>query len=260
MTFVRSATKFREVTERNDSRCGSRSEHGAKLAVEPLLASRELVHPNGVGPARSGGDEQGFTLVAVMIGIAILTILIAAIAPTVATVMKRDRETELIFRGKQYARAIALFQRRYGRYPNELKELYENRPRTIRHLWKDPICNCDWYPLIQGAVDSVGGPGVPGTNLAGGATTPTPAPALTPTPLSPFAQSSQPQTVGPIIGVRSTVHKEALQQWRGSNFYDQWKFLVGDADRDYMPGSQQSLNSGLPASGPVNAPTKPPGF
>src|ERR1700730_3946342 len=78
--------------------------------------------------------QRGFTLVAIVIGIAILTILIAAVAPSIGVVMKRDREAELIFRGRQYARAIGLFQRRYGRYPNQLKELYENRPRTIRHL------------------------------------------------------------------------------------------------------------------------------
>ena len=54
----------------------------------------------------------------------------------------------MIFRGKQYARAIALFQKRYGRFPNELKEMYENRPRTIRQLWKDPMCNCaDWQVI-----------------------------------------------------------------------------------------------------------------
>jgi hypothetical protein len=72
------------------------------------------------------------------------------VAPSIGVVMKRDREAELIFRGRQYARAVGLFQRRYGRYPNQLKELYENRPRTIRHLWKDPMCNCDFQPLIQG--------------------------------------------------------------------------------------------------------------
>jgi type II secretory pathway pseudopilin PulG len=195
-------------------------------------------------------------MVAVMIGIAILTILIAGVAPTVATIMKRERETELIFRGKQYARAIALFQRRYGRYPNELKDLYENRPRTIRHLWKDPICNCDWYPLIQGAADSVpSSSGMPATGL-------TPAqPALTPTPTpaSPFGQASQPQTVGPIIGVRSTVHKEALQDWRGSKFYDQWKFIVGDADRDTMPGQQGIPPPGSPPLNPGTQTTRPPG-
>jgi type II secretory pathway pseudopilin PulG len=188
--------------------------------------------------------ERGYTLVAVMIGIAILTILIAAIAPSIGTIMKREREEELIFRGRQYARAIALFQRRYGRFPNELKELYENRPRTIRHLWNDPMCNCDWYPLIQGTPDAL--PGNPLAPAGSGGFVPQP----TPTPISPFGQAEQ-KTVGPIIGVRSTVHKEALRQWRGSKFYDQWRFIMGDADRDDQTGG---VPPGPPGPGPIKQP------
>jgi type II secretory pathway pseudopilin PulG len=185
--------------------------------------------------------QKGYTLVAVVIGIAILTILIAGVAPSIATIMKREREDELIFRGRQYARAIALFQRRYGRFPNELKELYENRPRTIRQLWKDPMCNCDWYPLIQGSPDAQPSNLAPGAGLSGSGQSPPP----TPTPSSPFGPASQPKTVGPIIGVRSTVHKEALREWRGSKFYDQWRFIVGDADRE------TGAATGPPAPGPI---------
>jgi type II secretory pathway pseudopilin PulG len=179
-------------------------------------------------------NDAGYTLVALVIGIAIITILIAGVAPSVATIMKREREEELIFRGRQYARAIALFQRRYGRYPNELKELYENRPRTIRHLWNDPVCNCDWQPLIQNSPDANPVSSVmPGT------------PQPTPTPKSVFGPSDQPKTIGPIVGVRSTVHKEALRVWRGSKYYDEWRFIVGDADRDTTGGG------GPPAPGPI---------
>ena len=188
------------------------------------------------------GRESGFTLVALVIAIAILTILIAGVAPSVGTIMKREREEELIFRGKQYARAIALFQRRYGRYPNELKELYENRPRTIRKLFKDPMCNCEFHPLIQGTADAMTGvPGAPAPGSPqfppGAPFPPTPTPLPAPTPSSGFfgPAGGEPKTIGPIVGVRSTVHKEALREWRGQKFYDTWKFIVNDADRD-LPG------------------------
>ncbi len=189
-------------------------------------------------------DVRGYTLVAVVIGIAILTILIAAVGPSVATVMKRDREQELLFRGKQYARAIGLFQRRFGRYPTALKELYENRPRTIRKLWKDPMCGCDdWYLLIQGTPDAYPG---------GGPVPPVPGPAFGPPPGVPGAPQrtptpgfsgriGEPAKVGPIAGVRSKVHKEALQQWRGRKFYDEWRFIVGDADRETAPFDPNTL-------------------
>jgi type II secretory pathway pseudopilin PulG len=183
-------------------------------------------------------------MVAVVIGIAVMSILIAAVAPAVSTVMRRERELELIFRGRQYARAIVLFQRRYGRLPITLEELYKARPRTIRKLWKDPMCDCmDWYPLIQGTAEATpsqgaaGGPTIPGT----GPRTYTglqPTPAPTPGFGAPIGMGGP---VGPIIGVRSKVHKESLREWRGRRFYDEWRFIAGDADSELGGVNDPSL-------------------
>jgi len=172
-------------------------------------------------------------MVAVVIFIAILTIVIAAVGPSISTIMKRDREEELLFRGKQYARSIALFQRRYGRYPTSLKEMYTNRPRTIRKLWKEPMCDCnDWKLLIQGQPDS--------TSFADQNVDPSNRPPSTysklmrtPTPwVVGTGPEGQPVNTGPIVGVRSKVHQQALREWRGQRSYDQWRFIVGDADSD----------------------------
>ena len=169
-------------------------------------------------------------MVAIVLGMMILAIVIMGVAPAVATVMKREREKELLFRGKQYARAIAQFQKRYGRFPTELKELYDNRPRTIRKLWKEPICNCaDWHLIYQNSPDSLN-PSMSGSGLPGGSR-----PQPTPTP-GVFGLTGQTKTVGPIVGVRSSVHEEALTEWRGQKFYDEWRFIMGDADRDTMTG------------------------
>jgi hypothetical protein len=55
----------------------------------------------------------------------------------------------------------------------------------------------------------------------------------TPTPWAVgTGPEGQPVNVGPIIGVRSKRHQEALREWRGTRFYDQWRFIVGDADND----------------------------
>ena len=173
-------------------------------------------------------------MVAVVIGMLLLTIALAAVVPALGNIGKRDREQELIFRGKQYARGIGLFQRRFGRYPNSLKEMIENNPRTIRKLWKEPICNCDdWHLVIFNTPEAnpqltgMPGPGVtPG--LGGGHPAPTPTPG--------FGAPANPQMAGPIVGVRSNVHKEALQEWRGQHYYDEWIFRVGDADREGTGG------------------------
>jgi type II secretory pathway pseudopilin PulG len=194
----------------------SAGEHRLRCRCQPSTVDSRLI------------GQGGYTLVALVIGMAVLTILLAAVGPVIATVMKREREEELLFRGRQYARGIVQFQRRFGRYPNSLKEMYENRPRTIRKLWKDPMCRCDdWHLLIVGSPDAVPfrpGPGgqQPGTGL--------PPPRPTPTP-GPFDKPAD-APAGPIMGVRSKVHREALREWRGHKYYDEWGFLAGDADSD----------------------------
>jgi type II secretory pathway pseudopilin PulG len=213
-------------------------------------------------PPSGSADATGFTLVGVVVAIAILTILVAAVGPTISTILERDRETELIFRGKQYARAILAFQKRFGRYPNDLKEMLKNRPRTIRQLWTDPMCNCDdWKVIIAGTPEAV--PMGQGLNVPGGSApkgvpglettrppgnqppstysnlfAPTAPPFLsggggppTPTPKSIFG-SSEPKTVGPIVGVRSKVRRKAVKEWRGRAYTDEWRFIVGDADNE----------------------------
>ena len=88
-----------------------------------------------------------------------MMILIAAVLPMASAEAQRDKEAELVFRGFQYAEGIRNFRRRYGRYPNTLKEMFEMRPRTLRKLWKDPMTNSDKWGLITaggGARDDVG--------------------------------------------------------------------------------------------------------
>lgn len=236
-----------------------------------------------VGRPSSAADrlESGFTLVGVVIAIAIITILLAAVGPTVATIIEREREAELIFRGKQYGRAILAFQKRYGRLPNELKELAKVKPKSIRQLWKDPMCDCDdWEIIIAGTPEATpmgqgqlpglglttptprGGPrrtpGSGGDSTWGFDLTPTPPPFLggggtvarTPTPTSIFGNTGK--KVGPILGVRTKVHRKGLRQWRGRDYTDEWRFIAGDADNDM---SSSSLPPGSPGFGfPTPAP------
>ncbi|MGZ5431090.1 MAG: type II secretion system protein, partial [Thermoanaerobaculia bacterium] len=63
---------------------------------------------------------RGYTLVALIVGLTVMAILIAAVLPMASAESQRDKEAELIFRGFQYAEGIRNFRRRYGRYPNTL--------------------------------------------------------------------------------------------------------------------------------------------
>jgi len=93
--------------------------------------------------------SEGYTLIAIMIFLTLLAIAILAVSPSVSMMMRRDREKELLFRGKQYAQAILNFQKRQGRFPLNLKELMSTKPRSARQLFKEPICNCDDWGLIR---------------------------------------------------------------------------------------------------------------
>ena len=71
-------------------------------------------------------------------------------APSIATSIKRDREEELIRRGKQYQRGIQLFYRKFGRFPSSLDELQNtNNMRFLRHKYEDPITRKDEWRLIR---------------------------------------------------------------------------------------------------------------
>ena len=190
--------------------------------------------------------NRGYTLVALMIGLTVMAILIAAVLPMASAESQRDKEAELIFRGLQYAEGIRNFRRRYGRYPNTLKEMFEMRPRTLRKLWKDPMTNSDKWGLITTA-------GAPVT-LTGGAVPPGSGPAPTPAPtptVSPFSTPSMAggnpgdQPPGPIMGVYSTSKKKGYRQFSGRENYNEWQFT-----------EQTLLNQG--SSGPP--PQTGPGF
>ena len=163
---------------------------------------------------------RGYTLVALFMGLTIMAILIAAVLPLASTEAQRDKEDELIFRGFQYAEGIRGFRRRYGRYPNTLKEMYEVRPRTLRKLWKDPITNSSNWGLVSlttGApLPGTASPRPPGAGMA-----PTPVPTAVPTPGFGAPPAT---TTGPVAGVYSLSKKKAFRLFNGRDVYSEWRF------------------------------------
>jgi type II secretory pathway pseudopilin PulG len=136
--------------------------------------------PTGFQPRRS---ERGYILLMLMLFVTLLAIAAAALAPTVAFQVRRDREEEMIHRGVQYSRAIRRYVKKTGRYPSRLEELENtNNVRFLRKRYKDPVTGKDFKLLHVGDVQlmgaagiagaaSVGGGMVPGASPLGGATT-----------------------------------------------------------------------------------------
>jgi type II secretory pathway pseudopilin PulG len=109
------------------------------------------------------GDEQGYILLIMMLLITVLAIAAAAVAPSVAFQVRRDREEELIHRGVQYSRAIRRYVKKFGRYPMRIEELEDtNNMRFLRKRYKDPVTGQDFKLLHLGEVQTTFGGGIAG--------------------------------------------------------------------------------------------------
>ena len=97
--------------------------------------------------------ERGFTYLTVLFIVAILLGGLAMVGEVWETAAKRERETELLFVGNQYRKAIARFYEgtpgRIKHYPRTLEELLKD-PRTpgtqryLRRLYPDPFGDKEW--------------------------------------------------------------------------------------------------------------------
>ncbi|HEX8961341.1 MAG TPA: type II secretion system protein [Geobacteraceae bacterium] len=114
-------------------------------------------------------SSAGFTLVAAMVAVVIIGIMLGAASQTWQTMLKRDREEELLFRGTQYRDAIAQWYKpRPGQPPTQqtrplkdLKDLLEDpnsleTVRYLRRLYKDPITNGDFEPILGPTQEIIG--------------------------------------------------------------------------------------------------------
>lgn len=129
--------------------------------------------------AKKQNGEEGYLLIAVLFIMALLIFALATAAPRVSYDLRRDREIETVHRGKQYARAIQLYYRKFGHYPVSIDELLDsNHMRFLRRKYADPMTGKpDWRLIHLGDAKtlSTGGPpgrvGIPAgqAGLSGGA-------------------------------------------------------------------------------------------
>ena len=141
------------------------------------------------GHIRLSSRESGYVLLTLLLVVALLIVSMAAIVPSVAFEIRRDREEELIHRGVQYSRAIRAYFKKFGRYPTKLDDLESaNNLRFLRKRYKDPINGQDFKLLHFGEVKMFGSP-IAGASAIAGANPAQPSPfgsangpGLTPSP------------------------------------------------------------------------------
>jgi hypothetical protein len=121
-------------------------------------------------------DEKGYALAVVVVFTSVLLVSLSEAVINWQKAMQREREQELIFRGKQFIRAIELWQRKFqGTYPTSIDALLNtNNMRFLRKKWKDPITNSEEWRLIKLNPDgSISGltvvptGGLPGAKISG---------------------------------------------------------------------------------------------
>jgi hypothetical protein len=103
---------------------------------------------------RANRGESGYALVLVMFFLALLVLSMAAAAPTVLSNIQREREAEMVWRGKQYTRGIRMYYLKMNRFPTSLDDL--TKPKTgirfMRQAYKDPMNQVDgsWRLIYVG--------------------------------------------------------------------------------------------------------------
>lgn len=158
--------------------------------------------------------ENGYTLIILLFALFVMSIGLLVAVPVWETQIQREKEEELIFRGKQYVEAIRLFQTKNpGSFPKNFDELVEEK--CIRKLFKDPMTEDGEWNLI-----------LPYTGIStkkGGSVQ-----KILIAPLSALPSIQNPQ----IIGVASSSTRASIKIYLEQETYDRWLFFYGqDPDR-----------------------------
>src|SRR3989441_50257 len=107
-------------------------------------------------PSGACGMDRGYALLVLMMMATILLVSLTVALPSVYLEGQREREEELIFRGNEYARAIALFHRQFNRFPRTVEDLLRtNGIRFLRHAYKDPMKEGDGAGVFVPAEDEL---------------------------------------------------------------------------------------------------------
>jgi type II secretory pathway pseudopilin PulG len=123
--------------------------------------------------ARCG--QKGYLLLSVMLLITVMLIALAIETPRIVQQIKREKEEELVHRGKEYANAIKKFYHKNNTYPVSLEQLEStNNLRFLRKRFKDPMTASGEWKLIHLGEAQLTLPAGAGTTAPGTPGTPGP--------------------------------------------------------------------------------------
>jgi type II secretory pathway pseudopilin PulG len=94
--------------------------------------------------------QAGMTYIGALLAVTLIGIATTALTPMWSTMVRRDKEAELLFRLGEYRRAIARYRQDHGRYPARLEDLLEDKRQLqvrhyLRRIYPDPMTGqADW--------------------------------------------------------------------------------------------------------------------
>ncbi len=178
--------------------------------------------------------SRGYVLLTLLLLITIMSIGLMVAVPVWHTQIQREKEEELIFRGKQYVEAVRLYQLKHpGRFPAKLEDLREEK--CIRRLWRDPMTSHGQWNLVLlgtgiGRQKREARPSVPASPLPPIITREarTQQQAFSPQQVVIVPQSALSSIQNPqILGVVSSSSQKSIRLYNEQDTYDKWLFYYG---------------------------------
>jgi type II secretory pathway pseudopilin PulG len=214
-------------------------------------------------------------MAALLVGLAVMAVMMSVALPVWSQQTRREQEEEYLFRAYQYARGVALFQRKYANtFPPNFDVLVEQR--FLRKKYKDPLTGQDFNPVymtpqrpgqMAGGEGGAASPGLrspqrPGASGSfGQATPPVGAGGGAGTGgasgSSGFGQiaptgSGAPAGAAGVMGVVSKSKDSSIRIWNGRSRYDQWAVTYQDIrpGKGLPPDLRNAANGLRPGTGP----------
>lgn len=196
-------------------------------------------------PEPNRRHERGYAMAALLVGMGIMAILMGAALPSWTHMAQREKEEEYLFRARQYARAIRMYQDKMqvANVPAPSVDFLIEQ-RFLRKKYIDPLSGED-FVLIQAPVGAppgqVGAPPQPQPPSAG--------------------QGTQGARTGGFIGVTSKRKKAAIKLFKGQETtYDQWAMTFMDVPSPMGKGVPGAAGATNPAGGTGFQPVNPGAF
>ncbi len=159
------------------------------------------------------GKSAGYSLLIAVIAVNIFAVFLLMARSMWETEIRRDLEEELIFRARQYVKAIELYKQKHvNLYPKTLEVLYEEK--FLRKQYKDPMTELGKWNIVM--KDATGGQG--GSLL-----------------IVPEDMLPQFEAKAFIVGVCSTSSEEGFRTYRKKKRYNEWAIYEGEDPQKDMP-------------------------